>query len=52
MVHYDPKLDRSEEFGWLKVCDESVPTEAEQVFWGHITVVVTVALAALALVVI
>ena len=52
MVHYNPKLDRSEQAGWKKYSDEAVPTEAEQTFWGHITVVVTVALAALALVVI
>jgi len=38
MVHYDPKLDRSEEFGWKKVCDESVPTEQEQEFWGNIMI--------------
>jgi hypothetical protein len=50
MLHYDPKLDRSEEFGWKKVCDEHVPTAAEQEFWGRVTVVFTVALAALALI--
>ena len=38
MVHYDPKLDRSEEFGWKKVCDEHVPTEAEQAFWGNVMI--------------
>ena len=38
MVHYDPRLDRSEEAGWKKVCDESVPTEAEQEFWGNIMI--------------
>jgi hypothetical protein len=51
MVHYDPKLDRSEEFGWKKVCDEAVPTEAEQKFWGRITVVFAVVVAALVLIV-
>jgi hypothetical protein len=38
MVDYDPKLDRSEEFGWKKYCDESVPTEAEQEFWGRVMI--------------
>ena len=38
MVHYDPQLDRSEEFGWKKVCDEHVPTEQEQLFWGNIMI--------------
>jgi hypothetical protein len=38
MVHYDPRLDRSKEFGWKKVCDESVPTEEEQEFWGNIMI--------------
>ena len=38
MVQYDPKLDRSEECGWRKVCDERVPTEQEQIFWGNVMV--------------
>ena len=38
MVHYDPKLDRSEEAGWKKYCDEAVPTEAEQKFWGNVMI--------------
>jgi hypothetical protein len=38
MIHYDPKLDRSEEMGWKKYCDESVPTEEEQEFWGNIMI--------------
>jgi hypothetical protein len=49
---YNPKLDRSEQAGWKKYCDETVPTEQEQQFWGHITVVVAVVVAALVLVVI
>jgi hypothetical protein len=51
MVHYDPKLDRSEEMGWSKVCDEAVPTEQEQAVWGQVTVIATVFFAALALIV-
>jgi hypothetical protein len=38
MVYYDPKLDRSEEFGWKKVCDEAVPTAEEQKFWGNVMI--------------
>jgi hypothetical protein len=38
MIHYDPKLDRSEEFGWKKVCDEHVPTEEEQDLWSRIMI--------------
>jgi hypothetical protein len=49
MVHYDPKLDRSEEAGWKKYSDEAVPTDAEQKFWGRITVVFAVAVAVVAL---
>jgi len=52
MVHYNPKLDRSEEFGWKKVCDEHIPTAAEQKFWGRVTVVFAVVVAALVLIVI
>jgi hypothetical protein len=52
MVHYDPKLDRSEESGWKKVCDEAVPTEAEQAFWARVTVVFAVTAAVLALILI
>jgi hypothetical protein len=43
MIHYDPKLDRSEEAGWKKYCDEAVPTEAEQKFWGNVMIVYTLA---------
>jgi hypothetical protein len=38
MVYYNPKLDRSEEMGWRKVCDEPVPTAAEQKFWGNVMI--------------
>jgi hypothetical protein len=38
MMHYDPSKDRSEEFGWKKVCDEHVPTEEEQRLWGNIMI--------------
>jgi hypothetical protein len=38
MVHYDPQLDRSEEMGWKKYCDELVPTEQEQEFWGNVMI--------------
>jgi hypothetical protein len=43
MIHYDPKLDRSEEAGWKKYCDEAVPTEAEQEFWARVMIVYTLA---------
>ena len=33
-VYYNSNLDRSEEFGWKKLCDEHVPTEDEQDRWG------------------
>lgn len=45
MVQYDPKKDRSEEFGWKKVCDEHLPTEQEQQFWGNVTLAVGLFLA-------
>jgi hypothetical protein len=38
MVHYNPKLDRSEQAGWKKYSDEAVPTEAEQTFWGNVMI--------------
>jgi hypothetical protein len=34
MVKYDPLKDRSEEYGWSKVKDETPPTEAEQAVWA------------------
>ena len=43
MIHYDPQLDRSEEMGWRKVCDEHVPTEQEQEFWARVMIVYTLA---------
>jgi hypothetical protein len=39
MIQYNPKKDRSEEFGWKKVCDEYIPSEEEQDRWGVITVI-------------
>ena len=35
-IEYDSDRDRSEEFGWSKVCDETVPLEAEQA-WATYT---------------
>jgi hypothetical protein len=34
MVKYDPLKDRSEEYGWSKVKDETPPTEQEQAAWA------------------
>ena len=34
LMIYDPAKDRSEEFGWKKLCNEHVPTEQEQDFWA------------------
>jgi hypothetical protein len=48
MVQYDPQKDRSEEFGWKKVCDEHQPTEAEQHRWGMIIIVFSAFLVAAA----
>lgn len=45
MVTYDPTKDRSEEYGWKKVCDEHLPTEQEQQFWGNVTLAVGLFLA-------
>jgi hypothetical protein len=39
LLHYDKSKDRSEEFGWKKYCDEHVPTDKEQAFWGKVTIV-------------
>ena len=36
MVYYNEAQDQSEKFGWKKVCDEHVPNEAEQRFWGNV----------------
>jgi hypothetical protein len=47
-VHYDESKDRSEKFGWKKVCDEQVPTEEEQVFWGNVGFTVAIVLAFIA----
>jgi hypothetical protein len=30
MVYYNTSKDRSEEFGWKKVCDEHIPSKEEQ----------------------
>jgi hypothetical protein len=43
-MKYIPSKDRSEEFGWKKVCDEHTPTKEEQDFWGKILVVFSLGL--------
>ncbi len=50
LMHYNPDQDRSEQCGWTKFCDESVPTESEQDFWGGISVMFALAIGAAALV--
>jgi hypothetical protein len=50
MIYYDSNKDRSEEFGWKKVCDEGVPTEEEQDRWGKITLVCAVLFGAIGLI--
>lgn len=50
-VYYNPDQDRSEESGWTKLCDESVPTEAEQDLWAAITIITTLILGVSALLV-
>jgi hypothetical protein len=47
-MYYDPKLDRSEEAGWKKWCDEEQPTEEEQVKWSKISLLFSAKLGALA----
>ena len=47
-MYYDKTKDRSEEFGWKKYCDEHVPTDEEQVFWGNITIAFAVVMALIA----
>jgi|APGre2960657373_1045057.scaffolds.fasta_scaffold364807_1 hypothetical protein len=49
-MHYDPKLDRSEEFGWKKYSEEAQPTEQEQQFWGRVMIVFSLCLIVLAFV--
>lgn len=36
-IEYDSERDRSEEFGWKKIKDETVPSEAEQQVWATYT---------------
>ena len=36
-VEYDSDKDRSEDMGWKKICDEHVPTAAEQDAWAGYT---------------
>jgi hypothetical protein len=38
MIYYNPDLDLSEEAGWKKYSDETVPTEAEQQFWALVII--------------
>jgi hypothetical protein len=33
-VYYNPDQDCSEESGWSKLCDETVPSGAEQNLWA------------------
>ena len=47
-VYYDESKDRSEEFGWKKYCDEQVPTEEEQVFWGNVIFTFVLVMASIA----
>jgi len=35
-MQYRPDLDRSEEAGWKKYCEERQPTEQEQQRWSSI----------------
>jgi hypothetical protein len=49
MIHYDSAKDRSEEFGWRKVCDEHVPTEKEQDRAAWSIIILTIGLAIIAL---
>jgi hypothetical protein len=46
-LYYDPNQDRSEEFGWKKVCDEQKATEEEQDRWGKWSLVIIAKLTAL-----
>jgi hypothetical protein len=50
MIRYDSSKDRSEEFGWKKVCDEHVPTEEEQRFWSNVIIVFAVSLIGITLI--
>lgn len=49
-VIYDETQDRSEEFGWKKVSEESKPSDQEQDLWGLITVLFAVLLATISIV--
>jgi hypothetical protein len=48
-MYYDPDKDRSEEFGWKKVCDEEKPSEEEESLWTKITLLVIAKLTGLTL---
>ena len=48
-MHYDPNLDRSEEFGWKKWSEEQQPTEEEQEKWAKWSVFVSTKISLLAL---
>jgi len=50
MIRYDSSKDRSEEFGWKKVCDEHVPTEEEQRFWSNVIIVFAASLIGITLI--
>ena len=50
-MNYRPELDRSEDFGWKKVSEETRPTEDEQQRWSLISIVVAVALGIMVLII-
>jgi hypothetical protein len=50
LMIYNPAKDRSKEFGWKNVCDEHVPTEKEQDFWGALSIIVVLILSAITLI--
>ena len=47
-MYYDETKDQSERFGWKKVCDEHVPTEDEQIFWGNVMIAFAVVMVLIA----
>ena len=47
---YRPENDRSEDFGWKKVSEETRPTEDQQQRWSLISIVVAVALGKIAII--
>ncbi len=47
-VYYDESKDRSEDLDWKKYCDEQVPTEQEQIFWGNVSIIFVLVLGLIA----